>query len=191
MIKKIKNIRVVILLFLTSAILAGINPLGFESLSNNNSDQQIDQVAKDPKVILESLVILENSDTQINLSGFNKVGGFFFKAKPSEKSIKSRELEVLNSTNIDEAVKTYKLVEVSGNRYMISDGSFIIEFKDVSDRKRFAEDFNLTAKSNFQNKTAFLTKGFNNFEILIENIKADSRVLSFELDLIDPNLRYR
>ena len=49
----------------------------------------------------------------------------------------------------------------------------------------------LLRSSNFQNKTAFLTKGFSNFENLVDDIKADSRVLSFELDLIDPNLRTR
>lgn len=189
--KKTKNFSIFTLLFLTGALLAGIKPLVSESASNNNNDQQIISAAKDSKVILESLVIAENSDTQINLSGFNKIGGFYFLAKPSKKSIKSRELEILNSANIDVLIKTYKLVEVPRNRYMISDGSFIIEFKDISDRKRFAEDFNLTAKSNFQNKTAFLTKGFSNFENLVDDIKADSRVLSFELDLIDPNLRTR
>jgi hypothetical protein len=189
--KKIKKLRILILLFLTGTLLAGMNPLGFEGASSKNNNLQDFSAIKDSKVILESLVILENSDTQMNLSGFNKVGGFYFQVNPTAESIKKRKLEISNNANFDVEIKTYKLVEAPGNRYMITDGSFIIGFKDESDRKRFAEDFNLTAKSNFKNKTAFLTKGFSNFENLVDDIKADSRVLSFELDLINPNLRTR
>jgi hypothetical protein len=72
---------------------------------------------------------------------------------------------------------------------MISDGSFIVGFKDISDQERFAEDFNLVIKSNFRNKAAYFSKGFNGLEELIKDIKNDSRVSSFELDLIDPNIK--
>lgn len=188
---EIKKLKLLVLLFLTSTLLAGINQLGIEDNSMNNNNPQTILEAKNSKVILGSLVIMENSDTKMNLTNFDKVGSFYFQKKPTKEMIKSRELEIYNNKNINAATITYKLVEAAGNRHMISDGSFIVGFKDISDRKRFAEDFNLIAKSNFDNKTAFLTKGFNNFENMIDDIKADSRVLSFELDLINPNLRTR
>ena len=86
------------------------------------------------------------------------------------------------------ASKTFKLVEITGKKYMISDGAFIVKFKNNIDKKQFAIDFGLIAKYEFPESTAFYSKGFKGLEQLIDNIKLDPRVESFQVDIINPHI---
>ena len=185
--KKLTNPKIFILLFLACGLLAsGLSQDSFKKDIKGEDEDNQNSKLEDSKILLDSIVILKKSNTNTDLSGFEAIGSFYYQEKPSAEVPKSNESNSSLSKSIE---KTYKLVKVPGNRYMISDGSFIVGFKDISDQERFAEDFNLVIKSNFRNKAAYFSKGFNGLEELIKDIKNDSRVSSFELDLIDPNIK--
>ena len=71
---------------------------------------------------------------------------------------------------------------------MITDGSFIIEFQGKTDRQKFNEDYSIIPKYEMGTRTAYQPFGFENFDEMLKRLNADKRVISFELDLIDPNI---
>ena len=74
---------------------------------------------------------------------------------------------------------------------MISDGSFIIEFKNKIDKERFNMDYSLETKFVMGERTAYHSEGFKNLENLFDQFQKDERIISYELDLIDPNIALR
>ena len=84
--------------------------------------------------------------------------------------------------------KNLKLVEVRGQKYMISDSSFIIEFGQEIDRQKFNKEYSIIPKYEMGSRTAYQPLGFENLNEFFKRFNADDRVISYELDLIDPNV---
>ena len=81
-----------------------------------------------------------------------------------------------------------KLVEIGNGKYMIADGSFIIEFQGNTDRQKFNEEYSIIPKYEMGTRTAYQPLEFENLDGVLKRLNADNRVISFELDLIDPNV---
>ena len=92
----------------------------------------------------------------------------------------------MNDANEDR--KIFKLVEIGKGKYMIADGSFIIEFQGNTDRQKFNEDYSIIPKYEMGTRTAYQPLGFKNLDEVLKRFNTDNRVISFELDLIDPNV---
>ena len=92
----------------------------------------------------------------------------------------------MNDANEDR--KIFKLVEIGNGKYMIADGSFIIEFQGNTDRQKFNEEYSIIPKYEMGTRTAYQPLGFENLDGVLKRLNADNRVISFELDLIDPNV---
>ena len=120
-------------------------------------------------------------DQKTNIEGFKKLGNFLYKLNAVEQSNE-------NTININENKKNLKLVEVRGQKYMISDSSFIIEFGQEIDRQKFNKEYSIIPKYEMGSRTAYQPLGFENLNEVFKRFSIDDRVISYELDLIDPNV---
>jgi len=136
------------------------------------------------KILNNSSVIL-NSDG--SFSNFDKVTGVTSNLDILSPPSDPREL--VYKPFDDKKVTSFKLVEVPGKKNMVSDGGFIVEFKNISDKEQFNIDFSLVSKFESSNRSIYFSKGFNGLDVLIKDMRSDSRVLSVELNLIDPNIK--
>ena len=136
------------------------------------------------KILNNSSVIL-NSDG--SFSNFDKVTGVTSNLDILSPPSDPREL--VYKPFDDKKVTSFKLVEVPGKKNMVSDGGFIVEFKNISDKEQFNIDFSLVSKFESSNRSIYFSKGFNGLDELINDMRSDSRVLSVELNLIDPNIK--
>jgi len=136
------------------------------------------------KILNNSSVIL-NSDG--SFSNFDKVTGVTSNLDILSPPSDPREL--VYKPFDDKKVTSFKLVEVPGKKNMVSDGGFIVEFKNISDKEQFNIDFSLVSKFESSNRSIYFSKGFNGLDELINDMRSDSRVLSVELNLIDPYIK--
>ncbi len=136
------------------------------------------------KILNNSSVIL-NSDG--SFSNYDKVTGVTSNLDILSPPSDPREL--VYKPFDDKKVTSFKLVEVPGKKNMVSDGGFIVEFKNISDKEQFNIDFSLVSKFESSNRSIYFSKGFNGLDELINDMRSDSRVLSVELNLIDPNIK--
>jgi len=174
---KIFNIS---LLFFNSTLFAGLNTIEQNDLIiKKNEDSFIEKYDSNQKLLINSLVY--PFEHEASIEGFKKLGNFLYKLNITKNSN-----EYLNDTN--ENRKIFKLVEMGRGKYMIADGSFIIEFQGNTDRQKFNEDYLITPKYEMGTRTAYQPLGFEKFNEILKRLNADKRVISFELDLIDPNI---
>ena len=120
-------------------------------------------------------------EKEINTEGFKKLGNFLYKLNTTKNSN-----EYLNDINKNR--KIFKLVEMGRSKYMFTDGSFIIEFQGNTDRQKFNEEYSIVPKYEMGTRTAYQPLRFENLDEVLKRFNADNRVISFELDLIDPNI---
>jgi len=142
-------------------------------------------------VTMENANILYNSSVILNndgsFSNYDKVTGLTYdinmRALPSDpKELVSKPFDDID----DKKVISFKLVEVPGKKNMLSDGSFIVEFKNISDAEQFNLDYNLVPKYQMSNTNIYKTNNFKTLPALMDLLKNDERVQLVELDLIDP-----
>ena len=73
---------------------------------------------------------------------------------------------------------------------LITDGSFIVTFKNSNDSNQFTSDYNLNAnlQTQFQipNTAIYNWSQISTLEALMNNLRNDPRVIKVELDLINP-----
>ena len=174
-----KIFHISVLLF-NSTLFAGLNTIEQNDLIiKKNEDIPIEKYDRNQKILIDSLVY--PFEQVANTEGFKKLGNFLYKLNTTKNSN-----EYLN--DINENRKIFKLVEMGRGKYMIADGSFIIEFQGNTDRQKFNEDYSIIPKYEMGSRTAFQPLAFENFDEMLEKLNVDKRVISFEFDLIDPNI---
>ena len=170
----------IFLLFFNSILFAGLNTIEQNDLIiKKNEDILIEKYDRNQKILIDSLVY--PFDQVANTEGFKKLGNFLYKLNNTENLN-----EYVNDENEDR--KIFKLVEIRNGKYMIADGSFIIEFQGNTDRHKFNEEYSIIPKYEMGTRTAYQPLGFRNLDEVLKRLNTDSRVISFELDLIDPNI---
>ena len=168
------------ILFFNSSLFAGLNTIEQNDLIiKKNEDSIIEKYDRNQKILIDSLVY--SFEHEVSREGFKKLGNFFYKLNTTENSNE-------NVNDVSEDRKIFKLVEIGKGKYMIADGSFIIEFQGNTDRQKFNEDYSITPKYEMGSRTAFQPLAFENFDEMLKRLNVDKRVISFELDLIDPNI---
>ena len=167
-------------LFFNSSLFAGLNTIEQNDLIiKKNEESLIEKYDGNQKILIDSLVY--PFEQEVSTEGFKKLGNFFYKLNITENSN-----EYVNDTNEDR--KIFKLVEIGNGRYMIADGSFIIEFQGNTDRQKFNEEYSIVPKYEMGTRTAYQPLRFENLDEVFNRLNADKRVISYELDLIDPNI---
>ena len=170
----------IFLLFFNSSLFAGLNTIEQNDLIiKKDEDSIIEKYNSNQKILIDSLVY--PLEQEVSTEGFKKLGNFFYKLNITENSN-----EYMNDANKDR--KIFKLVEIGKGKYMIADGSFIIEFQENTDRQKFNEEYSIIPKYEMGTRTAYQSLGFKNLDEVFNRLNADNRVISFELDLIDPNI---
>jgi hypothetical protein len=168
------------ILFFNASLFAGLNTIEQNDLIiKKNEDSLIEKYDSNQKILIDSLVY--PFEQEASLEGFEKLGNFHYKLNSTENSD-----EYLNDVNEDR--KIFKLVEIGNGKYMIADGSFIIEFQGNTDRQKFNEEYSIIPKYEMGTRTAYQPLRFENLDGVLKRLNVDNRVISFELDLIDPNI---
>ena len=175
----LKIFHISILLF-NSSLFAGLNTIEQNDfIIKKNEDSLVKKYDDNQKILIDSIVY--PYEQEASKEGFIKIGNFLYKLNTTINSN-----EYLNDTS--EERKTFKLVEIGKGKYMISDGSFIIEFQGNTDRKKFNEEYSIIPKYEMGTRTAYQPLRFENLDEVFNRLNADKRVISYELDLIDPNI---
>jgi len=143
----------------------------------------IEKYNKNNQILFNSTVYL-SANKKNYTDDFKEIGVFVYKLNSDEKN-NNFEYSTQNSQ------KELKLVKMISGKYMISDGSFIIEFKNKTDKERFNIAYSLETKFVMGERTAYHSKGFKNLNDLFNQFQEDERIISYELDLIDPNIALR
>ena len=168
------------ILFFNASLFAGLNTIEQNDLIiKKNEDSLIEKYDSNQKILMDSLVY--PLEQEASSEGFEKLGNFLYKLNNTENLN-----AYVNDANEDR--KIFKLVEIGNGKYMIADGSFIIEFQGNTDRQKFNEEYSIIPKYEMGTRTAYQPLGFENLDEVFKRLNADNRVISFELDLIDPNI---
>ena len=168
------------IIFFNSALFADLNTIEKNDFIIQKKDEiTIVKFDVNKKILKDSLVLQWDQET--NIEGFKKLGNFLYKLNAIEQSNE-------NTINISENKKNLRLVEVRGQKYMISDSSFIIEFGQETDRQKFNTEYSIIPKYEMGSRTAYQPLGFENLNQVFKRFNGDDRVISYELDLIDPNV---
>ena len=168
------------IIFFNSALFADLNTIEKNDFIIQKKDEiTIVKFDVNKKILNDSLVLQWDQET--NIEGFKKLGNFLYKLNAIEQSNE-------NTINISENKKNLRLVEVRGQKYMISDSSFIIEFGQETDRQKFNTEYSIIPKYEMGSRTAYQPLGFENLNEFFKRFNADDRVISYELDLINPNV---
>ncbi len=168
------------IIFFNSTLFASLNTIEKNDfIYQKKEETPIVKFDINKKILNDSIVL--QWDQKTNIEGFKKLGNFLYKLNAVEQSNE-------NTININENKKNLKLVEVRGQKYMISDSSFIIEFGQEIDRQKFNKEYSIIPKYEMGSRTAYQPLGFENLNEVFKRFGVDDRVISFELDLIDPNV---
>ena len=168
------------IIFFNSALFAGLNTIEKNDfIYQKKEETPIVKFDINKKILNDSIVLQWDQETIIE--GFKKLGNFLYKLNAVEQSNE-------NTININENKKNLRLVEVRGQKYMISDSSFIIEFGQEIDRQKFNTEYSIIPKYEMGSRTAYQPLGFENLNEVFKRFDLDDRVISYELDLIDPNV---
>jgi len=168
------------IIFFNSALFAGLNTIEKNDfIYQKKEETPIVKFDINKKILNDSIVL--QWDQKTNIEGFKKLGNFLYKLNAVEQSNE-------NTININENKKNLRLVEVRGQKYMISDSSFIIEFGQEIDRQKFNTEYSIIPKYEMGSRTAYQPLGFENLNEVFKRFDIDDRVISYELDLIDPNV---
>ena len=177
---KLFKIYLFTIIFFNSALFADLNTTEKNDFIYQKKEEiPIAKFDVNKKILNDSLVLQWDQETKIE--GFKKLGNFLYKLNAIEQSNE-------NTINISENKKNLRLVEVRGQKYMISDSSFIIEFGQETDRQKFNTEYALIPKYEMGSRTAYQPLGFENLNEFFKRFNADDRVISYELDLINPNV---
>ena len=141
-----------------------------------------------PIILYDSIVVLDRKGRFSNISGSKKIGSFVYELNPGnlKNKISGNQYQSASQSVSDTG---YRLVQIPGKNFLLSDGSFIIKFKDPADKAQVTSYYNLNPRYEMPDATSYISKDFSGLEALIKRIKADPRVLLVELDLIDPYIQ--
>ena len=139
---------------------------------------------KDIQILEDSIVIRNTNPLFENISGVPGVGNFIFEKIPNKlKYILNNKTQ---STEVSIYESGFRLVEIPGKSNLITDGSFVVFFKNSEDKQQFNLDYNLLPKYEMSNASTYKSDNFKTLQTLLDMLENDERVQLVELDLIDP-----
>jgi hypothetical protein len=143
------------------------------------------EVQPDPDILMNSTVIRDESDVLDALVGVSKLGDYRYEVAPGQ-------LQAMPSAQSMSGSIQLKLVtNPRDGSYDITDGTLLVQFNnDATDPAAFAEEYGLEKLFYFPNmKTVSVrSQHFQGLEQLIITLRADARVNSVTLDVIDPKI---
>ena len=183
------NMKIISFIFITTVIFFSPEVLSDDELkhkyaTNSNKRNSILERKNEIKILQDSVVITNSNPLFKDISGVPKVGNFIFEKSPNKLK------DILNNKNQSVDIVNYetgfRLVEIPGKSNLITDGSFVVYFKDPSDKQQFNSDYQLQPKYEMPNANTYKTNNFKTLPALMNILKNDERVQLVELDLIDP-----
>lgn len=183
------NMKIISFIFITTVIFFSSEVLTDDELRNefaiSSSKSNLILERKDEiKILQDSVVIMTKTSLLNDIPDVTRVGSFIFEETPNKL------INILNnktqSIDIDNYETGFRLVEIPGKNNLITDGSFVVYFKDPSDKQQFNSDYQLQPKYEMPNVNTYKTNNFKTLPALMNILKNDERVQLVELDLIDP-----
>lgn len=183
------NMKIISFIFITTVIFFSPEVLTEDELKNefatsSNKSNLILERKNEITILQDSVVIMSKATLLNDIPDVTRVGSFIFEETPNKL------INMLNNKtqSIDNASYEtgFRLVEVLGKNNLITDGSFVVYFKDPSDKQQFNSDYQLQPKYEMPNANTYKTNDFKTLPALMDTLKNDQRVQLVELDLIDP-----
>jgi hypothetical protein len=183
------NMKIISFIFITTVIFFSPEVLTEDELKNefatSSNKSNLILVRKNEITILQDSVVIMSKASLLNdIPDVTRVGSFIFEETPNKL------INMLNNKtqSTDNAIYEtgFRLVEVPGKNNLITDGSFVVYFKDPSDKQQFNSDYQLQPKYEMPNANTYKTNDFKALPALMDILKNDERVKLVELDLINP-----
>ena len=129
---------------------------------------------------------VKNKLSQLDTSNGNlkKIGDYLYTLDGSNFITSAKTQDLSGDSRANQGMR---LVYFSAeNRYMITKGGIIVSFVEGVNKRVFERDYSLEAKYDLPNMAVYHPVSFERINALLADIKSDIRVVSVELDLIDP-----
>tara|TARA_B100001093_G_scaffold306207_1_gene292249 strand:- start:5639 stop:6208 length:570 start_codon:yes stop_codon:yes gene_type:complete len=181
-----KNKLILFLIFMTTHQFITGDQIKNEFASQLPSSDQEYSRNVSPEIILDSVVIDNRNKNITSLSGVKSIGHFLYEVKPNQLANFIDKQARSDSNIISKKESNFRLVSLPGKDFLISDGSFVVFFKDPSDKQQFNTDYQLQPKYEMPDANSYKTDDFKSLSALLDILKNDERVQLVELDLIDP-----
>ena len=181
-----KNKLILFLIFMTTHQFITGDQIKNEFASQLPSSDQEYSRNVSPEIILDSVVIDNRNKNITSLSGVKSIGHFLYEVKPNQLANFINKQARSDSNIISKKESNFRLVSLPGKDFLISDGSFVVFFKDPSDKQQFNTDYQLQPKYEMPDANSYKTDDFKSLPALLDILKSDERVQLVELDLIDP-----
>jgi len=141
-----------------------------------------DQQIIDPEILLDSNVKRFDQNIISANKGLTKLGEFYMYEMNTNKLV-----EISSTQNNESLMKLAKYQD--SNFYQISDGTFIVAFKNQINTDDFAKEYNIILLRDFSDikLASFKFNDFTKLDSKITNIRNDSRISYAKYDLINPN----
>ena len=183
------NMKIISFIFITTVIFFSPEALTEDELKNefatsSNKSNLILERKNEITILQDSVVIMSKATLLNDIPDVTRVGSFIFEETPNKLiNILNNKTQSINNTSYETG---FRLVEVTGKNNLITDGSFVVYFKDPSDKQKFNSDYQLQPKYEMPNANTYKTNNFKTLPALMDILKNDERVQLVELDLIDP-----
>jgi hypothetical protein len=184
------NMKIISFIFITTVIFFSPEVLSDDELkheyaTNSNKSNSILERKNEIKILQDSVVITNSNPLLLNdIPGAPRVGNFIFEKTPNKlKDILKNKTQ---STEASIYESGFRLVEIPGKSNLITDGSFVVFFKNSEDKQQFNLDYNLLPKYEMSNASTYKSDNFKTLQTLLDMLENDERVQLIELDLIDP-----
>ena len=183
------NMKIISFIFITTVIFFSPEVLTEDELKNefatsSNKSNLILERKNEITILQDSVVIMSKATLLNDIPDVTRVGSFIFEETPNKLiNILNNKTQSINNTSYETG---FRLVEVTGKNNLITDGSFVVYFKDPSDKQKFNSDYQLQPKYEMPNANTYKTNNFKTLPALMDILKNDERVQLVELDLIDP-----
>ena len=183
------NMKIISFIFITTVTFFSPEALTDDELKNefatsSNKSNLILARKDEIKILQDSVIIMRKTSLLNDIPDVTRVGSFIFEETPNKL------INILNNKTQSFAIANYetgfRLVQIPGKNNLITDGSFVVYFKDPSDKQQFNSDYQLQPKYEMLNANTYKTNNFKTLPALIDLLKNDERVQLVELDLIDP-----
>jgi hypothetical protein len=183
------NMKIISFIFITTVIFFSPEVLTEDELKNEfaTSSSKSNSILKrknEITILQDSVVIMSKATLLNDIPDVTRVGSFIFEETPNKLiNILNNKTQSINNASYETG---FRLVEVTGKNNLITDGSFVVYFKDPSDKQKFNSDYQLQPKYEMRNANTYKTNDFKALPALMDILKNDQRVQLVELDLINP-----
>ena len=183
------NMKIISFIFITTVIFFSPEVLSDDELkheyaTNSNKSNSILERKNEIKILQDSVVITNSNPILNDIPGVPRVGNFIFEKIPNKlKYILNNKTQ---STEVSIYESGFRLVEIPGKSNLITDGSFVVFFKNSEDKQQFNLDYNLLPKYEMSNASTYKSDNFKTLQTLLDMLENDERVQLIEQDLIVP-----